>query len=183
MRYYKRLLTCTGKLGLKSPAPSLNSQVRNVHCKTLGGQNHVLSINRSWERQGCELGFQSLKDSEHSDTCGGCYNSKNWVYVDNGPRGIQDANQLFELFNKTGKGYGDSRTEEVLVDAFLKSFGVSSNHFYRLDLDSYPIGHQFVVYYDPLSRSFRAYVKQLLTRDSSNIEDRYMFYIFRIPIN
>lgn len=76
---------------------------------------------------------------------------------------IHDMNWMVEHYLETGKGIGQCSVETSLINTLAKSVGLSSNHFMNQfkTVDGTYYGHSHVVFFDPATKSWMAYERQL----------------------
>ena len=91
-----------------------------------------------------------------------------YVYWYVKPYTIQRRNvdSIFSNFTRTQKLYGGCVEETELIRGFLQSWGIASDSLNRHDLWTTGIDHNYNIFFDPETRTWRAYIKQLELLDS-----------------
>jgi hypothetical protein len=76
---------------------------------------------------------------------------------------IHDMNWMLEHYLETGRGIGQCSVETSWINTLAKSVGISSDHFMNQfrSGDGTFYGHSHVVFFDPLTKSWIAYERQL----------------------
>jgi hypothetical protein len=80
---------------------------------------------------------------------------------------INNVNWQFDYFVKNDQGIGGCTDEAALVDGFAKSWGIATTAHFRMNKLTGTTrrteftAHTYVTYYDPQTRSWKAYSKQL----------------------
>jgi len=109
-------------------------------------------------------------------------------------KNIQNVDWLLDYFVRNGKGIGVCTDEAAFVDAFAKSWGIATTFVDRqtivppeqippgMSTDGHAVGHEYVTYFDPLTRSWKADERQL---DVDNYWSGYLSYlhILRPPVH
>jgi len=92
---------------------------------------------------------------------------------------MNNANLEFDYLSKTGVGIGVCDDEMSLVDAFLKSWGISSGAMVRTYGTKDGSNHTHIFYYEPKSKTWRCYAQQLNVGATSS---NWNIYIFTPPV-
>jgi len=128
---------------------------------------HFSGFGQHWTRAGEERESQIEVDGERI---------KNWE--------IYNVDFYFRHFIETGRGLGDCGDESAFVDAWVKSLGTASNFvIHQKVLDGKYYGHAHIIYYEPLSKVWKAYHKQLsdsMYYGYSELE--FWVFIFKPPV-
>jgi hypothetical protein len=89
-------------------------------------------------------------------------------------RNMNNADFVFEYFLEHGKGIGVCGDETTFMEALCKSFGISTLRLTRTWDES---NHEHIIYYEPVSKVWKAYPKQItIGEGTQNV------YIFKPPI-
>lgn len=95
---------------------------------------------------------------------------KNWE--------IYNVDYYFRYYIETGKGRGDCGDETAFIDAWLKSWGIASNFVvHQRIIEGRFYGHAHIIYYEPASKTWKAYYQQASPRMYYN-EPELIFYVF-----
>lgn len=87
------------------------------------------------------------------------------IVNDQGIMAVHDVDWQWAQYKKGLKFQGDCGTEMTIVDAWLKSCGISTvcewtyTLFVNRDMEKF--SHSFIIYYEPTSRTWKSYSKQL----------------------
>jgi hypothetical protein len=98
--------------------------------------------------------------------------------------GIYNLRFYLELYQKTGRGIGDCGDETYLMEALCKSWGIATDFvLHQIIVDGKFYGHAHMIYYEPLTRTWKAYREQLADEIYWNKSDlSYYVFIFRPPV-
>jgi len=98
--------------------------------------------------------------------------------------GIYNLRFYLELYQKTGRGIGDCGDETYLMEAWCKSWGIATDFvLHQIIVDGRFYGHAHMIYYEPLTRTWKAYKEQLADEMYWNKSDlSYYVFIFRPPV-
>ncbi|MFQ6089382.1 MAG: hypothetical protein ACE5K0_10840, partial [Candidatus Methanofastidiosia archaeon] len=87
----------------------------------------------------------------------------------------------FRYIIQNEKGLGDCGEQSMVVETFLKSWGIPANYIARQRwLYGRYVSHFNAIYFDPVESKWKAYYKQL--NIFLNYKDSFYFYIFKPPI-
>jgi len=106
-----------------------------------------------------------------------------YVYWYVKPYTIQRRNvdSIFSNFTRTQKLYGGGVEETELIRGFLQSWGIASDSLNRHDLWTTEIDHNYNIFFDPETRTWRAYTKQLELLDSGATMSTVVGFFFYRP--
>ena len=102
---------------------------------------------------------------------------------------IDNVNWQFDYFMENDQGIGGCTDEAALVDGFAKSWGIATTAHFRMNKLSGTTrrteftAHTYVTYFDPQTRLWKAYSKQLLIDKGWMPEDSTSFLgVLRPPV-
>jgi len=91
---------------------------------------------------------------------------------------MNNPNLVFDYYLKTSKGLGVCGDEASLVESLLKSWGISAIRLTRTFGTKDGSNHDHVIYYDPATRTWTGYYKQLSVGRSGT----WNVYLFKPPV-
>lgn len=153
----------------------------NVGIDTLRKMREYVNTSR-WSNRNIDRFVKNLEDY--------FYFSRNWIFTQpddawltyKGEKTVNhnmnNANLEFDHFLKTGKGIGVCDDEMTIVDAFLKSVGIPSGAMVRTYGTKDGSNHTHVFYYEPSSKTWKSYGKQL----SIGLSPNWNVYLFKVPV-
>ena len=91
--------------------------------------------------------------------------------------GYQNVDFMFGYYLEHNMVMGSCLDEEAFIDSWAKSWGIAATGLWLNPKSEGEYGHNFVVYYEPQSRSWRAYQGQL-----NVVQVDCFVYIYKIPV-
>jgi hypothetical protein len=92
---------------------------------------------------------------------------------------IYNLHFYLDQYLTTGKGLGDCGDETYFMEAWSKSLGIATNFvLHQIIVDGKYYGHAHMIYYEPLTKTWKAYEKQPPTEPDVS----YYVFIFRPPV-
>jgi len=96
-----------------------------------------------------------------------------------------NVNSQFQYFLETGKGFGVSVDQANLVDAFARSFGISSTITWQVlsENPNRPMNHPFMLYYEPVSRLWKAWPLQAKeSHKARQLGEKVNYLVLKPPV-
>ena len=89
-----------------------------------------------------------------------------------------------EQYLSKGRGVGDCGDETYFMEAWTKSLGIATNFvLHQIILDGKFYGHAHMIYYEPATKTWKAYAEQLAYKMYYNKPDLpFYVFIFRPPV-
>ena len=97
---------------------------------------------------------------------------------------IYNLHFYLDQYLTTGKGLGDCGDETYFMEAWSKSLGIATSFvLHQIIVNEQYHGHAHMIYYEPLTRTWKAYVEQLAYGMYGNLPDlSYYVFVFRPPV-
>jgi hypothetical protein len=127
-------------------------------------------------------GYSLNWEYHYLNSIGGSDTIKNvdGVNVDYGE--VQNTNwQYYQRFKKGLPAVGSCVAETAFVDAWLKSVGIAAGSIVRFPLTGDYTGHNHSIYYNPVSKVWKAYFKQAELGLTEHPTDIQVFYVRQLP--
>jgi hypothetical protein len=150
---------------------------KNGNIDSIAAQVEDYYYGYAWGKTG-HWEYHYVKSNGDSDTI------KNVDGVDVEYGEVQNTDwQYYQRFKKGLPGVGCCIAETALVDAWLKSVGISSDSIGRVPKNGGYIGHNHAIYYNPILAVWKAYEKQVELALTDHPTDVQEFSIRRLPID
>jgi len=164
-----------------------------VSLETLKGMRELMI--RNWLNSDTDKSVKAIEDHFYfnGDTPAA---SKHWKYVSDAignsttivdgkvviNHDLNNVDYLFNEYQKHGIVTGECGDEAILIEAFLKSGGISATFAIRqATLQPHIDSHMYPIYFNPLDIVWKANVKHLNL--GINSDSQYTLYVARPPVN